>query len=271
MDVRNRVHDVRQTLGMQRQPEWGDTLQNLNRILIKSSQNNPYSSAARLELENEIRSFAGKGLQGASGEWLFSICSTAKLPRCTDWRFLQVGLPSWKIHDALTRQYRRTGSWLNLTQFAAGETRFPLGIAWFSDQEPDQNLVCAGHLRGMPNDWIQTHSVILRCRSTDIATIIKIPTVVDGFLSPIFMPVETNLNPKAGMAISLEPFPNDLDWGVSEWILGNIPVNLVDIKPVLATSTDYAKHRVSLVEDSLWAALDTFYQDQLSKSKMGTT
>lgn len=265
VNASNQIHSLRQLLGTKRQPEWSDALYRLNEILAMSGRTDPYSAAAGTELEAEIRSLAANGSDGAPGEWLFSICSTSKLSRCTEWRPLWVGWPAWKTHDALIRRYRQASSWLELSAFASGETRFPLGICWFSDEEPNDNLVCAGHSRGMPNIWIQTYSVVIRCRSKDVAELVQVPTVIDGFLSPIFLPTETAAKPSAGMAISLEMYPTALEVGLSEWVLPNIPVSALQIKPVTVTSAQYSKHSVSLIDNALWMALESFYRNALSK------
>jgi len=86
---------------------------------------------------------------------------------------------------------------------------------------------------GFPSDRLEECAIILRCKveSLNEANLIYIPTVLDGFDQPIFLPIRENCSRiNNGIAINIQP--NPLQTGFREYVIGKIETDNIEFLPI---------------------------------------
>lgn len=199
----------------------------------------------------------GTGLKAHySGQFLYRISGIRKLVNFTQWRSPH---PYYTDDDIWLRLKLRSDvdGWLPLSEYAEGALTGPRQITWWTDSDPSAtDIICAGHLIGLPNDWMAKYSVILRCRINSLTTF-AVPSVIDAFDGEIFHPTLDKRMPNEGVTINLEDL-NHLGPGAREFVLGEISVGEVMFQPVLVDLTLRRKHTVRL-NSILRTRLEEYY------------
>lgn len=201
----------------------------------------------------------------ASGEFIYHLTSVRKLVKNTRWSFFPSGFPrpksaAWRVFEYLVADYKKTSNWLLLRNYANGKYGGFRNFTWWTSLELDPtDIVCKAHKLGVPNQWIPNYAIILRCPVTHIKidNLHHVPTVIDGFHSEIFRPMDFRVSPlTSGRTIDLET-KGQLKDGVEEFTLSPVPVSQIEFKPVLINTPD-RDHRV-VRNARLWQLLSTFY------------
>jgi len=170
------------------------------------------------------------------------------------YRIISVGRLIWYVSNILGKEPSRVDpeqlftrlmtdyerqmprDWLNLGKYASGNLMNSRGFSYWSSAEiglGDKEILSKCHRMGIPNDWIDPYSVVMRCNMTDISDDleIRLPNVIDAFDSAVFDPVECRTEPQCGYTIDLCEMSN-LKRGVPEYTMGPIPTNCISIYPV---------------------------------------
>lgn len=198
-------------------------------------------------------------------EYIYHLTSVRKLVKFTDWGFFPSGFPNpksaaWRVFDYLLDDHRKSSNWLPLRNYATGAYGGFRNFTWWTSFELDPaNIVCNAHKLGLPNTWIPKYGIILRCPVTHITSynLHHVPTVVDGFPSEIFRPMDFRLSPlTSGRTVDLETNGQLID-GVEEFALSPVPVSEIKFKPVLI-NRHARRHRV-VRNARLWQLLEMFY------------
>jgi hypothetical protein len=171
---------------------------------------------------------------------LFRIGSVGHIINGCNWRGPTIAQPKCPraeegprvIWDFLLRRYLIEKTWLSLSQFASGTfsgtfTRF----TWWTDKEitPDRFLTTAYEL-GLLYDWLSPYSLILCFRSEKPAKS-HVPTPMDGFISPVFDPVEGPSSSHQGKAINISD-PLNICEGRPEYVLPPMDVQSISLLPI---------------------------------------
>jgi len=236
------LYGLRQDKGAERQPTFETDLIDLDRIMAGK---HPYRLSAR-ELQELMNS--PNFSRGASGntavlpnqEYLYRISTITKLlSYTTQWHSTsprREDLP-WVAFRFFEAEVSRMRRWLPLAQYAGGEFASPRGFSFWSSQElmqsPLSRLLENAHRVGVPNDWLDEVSVIMRCRTKYLESenLAHIPTVVDSFDSHIFHPTKEVERPTCGVAINLK-LSSSLSTGRDEYVLGPIQTDAIEVYPV---------------------------------------
>lgn len=260
------LHNMRQRIGTNRQPRHDRDLKDLDSELQAMKIQHPYSlnreQIERLMTKDSFRQ-GGRGLPAEIPDqgFLYRLCNVRSVVRYTTW----VSVPT--VHDndedvwrRLKNDYDSNQEWLPLNRYAQGVLTGHRGFTWWTNLKalPD-DVLSGAHTIGMPNDWIPVYAVVLRCPVSYLGPFTHVPTVLDGFSSEIFHPTIDNDNPPVGLTISLE-HSHILREGSSEFVLGSLEVEPIEMRPVLIDSNMMAAHAhyVGLGPD-LWRLLEVYY------------
>jgi hypothetical protein len=155
------------------------------------------------------------------------------------------------------RSQSRTGDWMVLSDFLSGKVTGPRGFTWWTPHDLSLNVFKACHQIGLPDDWIATRVVILRRPVVpNRSPIGYVPTILDGFDSPIFCATRDSALPKFGTCINLEASP--LAIGHSEIISQPEDVSNISFVALSETRRFSSQDRIEL--DSLLSDLLRFYE-----------
>jgi hypothetical protein len=154
------------------------------------------------------------------------------------------------------------GRWTNLAKiFESGEHyQNPRGFSFWTDTKfREADLLEDTFQIGYASDWLKKCVIILRCEVSRLSagSYTRIPTVLDAFTEPIFMPMdETDLGCDYGVAINIKPDP--LSHGFNEYVIGPIALEHIEITPVVMK--DFSLKAINFMGNiPLWEKLQTFY------------
>jgi len=198
--------------------------------------------------------------------FIYHLTSVPKLVKFTQWNFVPSGFPTikdknYRILGHLIADYKKANDWLPLRNYATGKYVGFRDFTWWTSLELDPpDIVCQAHRLGLPNTWIPRYAAILRCPVTHVEryNLHHIPTVIDGFPSEVFRPIDFRLSPPmtSGRTIDLET-KGKLTDGVEEFVLSAVPVSEIQFKPVLIDRRT-GGHRI-VRNARLWQLLELFY------------
>ncbi len=252
-DIFTEIYKYRCSTGVARQPQHRDDLRDLRKIIRKIPQDHPY----RLKDYDPLyRSAAfdpgarGSTLSNNTVLELYRLVSLQKaVEHVTDWTFKRKKgkrpLSEPRLFFHVSEYYRNKGKpWLPLSTFAIGELSGIRKFTWWTTSDLNVNdIVCASHNLGLPNSWIPKYALLLRCHLK--ASMVSIPSVLDGFCSVIFNAADyRNGNPTSGQTIDLDTEP--LALGHNEFVLKPIAVDYVEVKPILIDQPRRLHHVVSM-------------------------
>jgi hypothetical protein len=265
------IHGIRQRKGRVRQPLHKDGLDELHEEI--KGKGHPYrlGEEIRLLMGKESFSIGGIGTPARvpNQEYLYRLSPvkkaakyssvwTSSSPRAEDQPPVIFG--HW--NDAFKKS---KGQWLRLGDYAQGHFASPRGFTFWTSFElqPDGVVdntyhMSTGHAHrlGLPNDWLDDHSVILRCRVKRVGEMAHVPTVLDGFDSEIFYPTRAANNPPSGITIELN-FPGPLKDSKEEFALRKIDVREIEMLPVIV-DTDVEPY-INSDSPVLWNLLAKYY------------
>ena len=252
-DILTEIYKYRCTTGVTRQPHHRKDLRDLRKIIKEIPQDHPYRLK---DYEPLYRSAAfdpgacGSSLNTKVVLELYRLGSLDKVvEHVTDWTFKKTrgrrpySEPRLFFH--LSQYYRNEGKpWLPLSRFATGELSGIRKFTWWTTSDLDVNdIVCASHNLGLPNSWIPKYALLLRCHRE--ASMVSIPSVLDGFCSVIFNAADyRGGSPTSGQTIDLDTEP--LALGHNEFVLKPIDVDSVEVKPILIDQPKRLHHVVRM-------------------------
>lgn len=279
------LHMLRQDKGVIRQVGYAGTLRALEAELQNMSLAHPYR-LIRNKSQNQMLPLLGviNFTPGGAGpdatpsqEYIYHLTSVSKVLRYSRWTFFPPGFTTRKHSDSrlfrhLEDKYEEaraahqdvTGSktWLPLKDYAHGTYSGFRDFTWWTTLTLlPSYIVCGGHNIGLPNKWIPNYALIMRCPSSYVkaAKLISIPTVLDGFTSEIYSPVDLRVSPHpaCGQTINLDSV-GPLREGREEFALRPVSVNQIEFQPVLIDRPRRQAHVVRL-DGRLWQLLEIYY------------
>ena len=237
------LHLLRQSIGYKRQPPHELDLRELHQAVADLGYTHPYELEydARVQLQESKPAYrqGGRGISAVlnASDRLYRISSARAL--ITGVSDLRLGGITKDDNDEVIwnalNEPRYTGNWRSLSRYSRGTLTGRRGISWWTTLTLDPRSIVAGGLQmGMYAIWIPRYAVILRL---SIDELIKplIPTVLDAFDQEVFRPARYSDNPIAGTTISLKQSGNLVD-GTTEFILLNVPVEQIELIPVLVNA-----------------------------------
>lgn len=160
------------------------------------------------------------------------------------------GISSPRLFQSLLdRQQDLARMWLDLSfYFPAGAT-IPAkrNCSWWTPAVVSQDPVLpSAHKSGMPNDWVNLYTVLLRIPAAEFARIqLNIPTPVDAFDSCIFL-AQPVPGATAGTAIDLTRSPT-FGEGNTEAVARDIAVEIIEALPIEVNDEQREHFPVDLV------------------------
>ena len=160
------------------------------------------------------------------------------------------GVSSPKLFQSLLdRQRDLARMWLDLSFYFPAGAILPAkrNCSWWTPAVvPQEPLLPSAHKSGMPNDWVNLYTVLLRIPAAEFARIqLKIPTPVDAFDSCIFL-AQPVPGAKAGTAIDLAQ-PPTFGKGNTETVARDIEVEIIEALPIEVNDEQREKFPVDLV------------------------
>ncbi|HJQ69828.1 MAG TPA: hypothetical protein VKA70_12685 [Blastocatellia bacterium] len=263
------IHKVRQRIGSVRQQTYADALKRLHEEMLQMEPplEHPYSLTDddydRL-LENNDYKVGGKGraAEPPKGGFLYRLSGAMQVARSAD---VWTAVPTTENNNEdiwwlLTNDHYRNQGWIKLSWYAEGSLKGFRGITWWTSLDLLKDKVpLSAYKLGIPNDRIPLYAVILRCPADFLKDnkLARVPTVLDAFDSEIFHPSRDEDKPRCGTTIGLKP-SGPLGEGVDEYVVGPIPVDEVEIWPVLIDKNEIRIPNICRGE-SLCRLLDSYY------------
>lgn len=174
-----------------------------------------------------------------SAVFLYRVCGVGSLVDHSEWgtridRYEE----KRRIHKLLLLERAREGPWLPLVNYCSGQLSGRRGFTWWSSLDLfPRDYQRAASRAGIPNDWVSTLPVVLRVRVDKLPDMVRVPTVLNAFDSPVFDPTPDRPEPIAGNTITLE----NRSWlarGCDEYVLPPIPVSVIEMLPIDSPQED---------------------------------
>lgn len=262
------LHDSRQHMGSRRQPRHINDLKSVDRILSKIGETHPYQlTADQMGEFKKERWFAGSssGLAAiiSNGKYLYRLAPVIKLATyASEWFATpSIKLDAWRFIRKLQADLELKRDWLEYSAYAKGTFASPRNISfWTTFEFGAKDIVKGANNVGLPSNWIIRQMVILRLDISKLSrgNRVFVPTVLDAFNSEIFHPTKDIESPPSGSAIHLNS--GFLSQGADEFVLGPLPVELVDLWPVVLEETEIELQGVRS-DSSLWKLLHSYYSN----------
>ncbi|HUQ32270.1 MAG TPA: hypothetical protein VM095_09120 [Pyrinomonadaceae bacterium] len=245
-----KIHELRQDRGCKRQPTFDQALLDLDSTIKPATH--PYKLRPREMWKLMKNGWFRMGAQGApatlpAGGYVYRLCPIAKLtayspgwfsntPRQVDQPPLIYRLWKKKVEE-LEKNAGGQRVWLRLSRYARGTFQSPRQFSFWTGYDLDPHnphkLLADAHDLGLPNDWLDEYSVILKCETASFqgASPARIPTTLDGFDSQIFHPRREIAVPPSGVTIKLS-LTIPLNKGYDEFAFGPIDTAAIHLYPV---------------------------------------
>jgi hypothetical protein len=263
------LHDARQRIGSKRQPTHARDLQELEDILVSLRLSHPYELAYDEKVQLETKPAFSKGGQGPTAtlvgkQHLYRICGAKGLALgVTDLKL--GGITHLDNDDVLWNGFNDLADplrWRALSRYASGTLTGRRGISWWTSLRlRPSDLAVGAYQIGMYDMWIPVYALLLRCPVDFVVSkgLSLVPSVLDAFDQEVFHPTRYADNPESGITISLE-HAGALKKGVSEFILGPLEVDKIEILPVLINAPARAGLKPLQQEPSTWGLLETYLE-----------
>lgn len=149
--------------------------------------------------------------------------------------------------------------WFSLAQFADGQLLgFRRRTWWSTEPIPTNGVVPAAYRRGMPNDWLGLHSVVLRAEASGVQSTALTPSAVDGYHSPVFFPSSEDSH--SGWSIDLSKIDDPRSKGAVEIVFESVSAGLIHVQ-LISIPPDQKHSRMSL--DELQVRLLNYYEAEI--------
>ena len=253
------LYNVRILFDPSRQPNLKPTLSEFDAFLRSIQVTQPYSlsRAQRRALANQCPDFAC-GCQGPMADKVVDpyVYRLSSIPSILRLNGSNSDLRADQLHDFFLSDFNANGRWISLARLLDGTLRGWRGFTFWTDLEfaADAPLRTA-YQAGLPRDQISSRSIILRCATSPLR--MRIPTILDGYEFPPFCAVKSHDHNGHGEAVDLTQ-PETLQLGSAEFVVGDIPVDWIEFKPVICLLPIDLTHRL---DDGslLWVQLRDFF------------
>lgn len=261
------IFSLRSKLDPLRQPSLENELDSLRKALESSGPGTPYDKTPEARRVLMLLDHFAVGARGVSVKppsvpYLYRFSRLSAVRTFTEWTGDRE-MPLVRALGELRRLQITTSSWIPLSRVAKGHLTSDRGFTWWSSAPlTPRTIVCDLHRRGMPNDWIKAHALLLRMplTTTDRKAQAFTPTALDGFESVIFDARPDSTGPGPGSAINIEA-PDRLCPGEDEFVLGPIPVAEIEFLPLFV---GYRSKVHRLFERDLHELLAEYYKGGLT-------
>lgn len=188
--------------------------------------------------------------------------------RISSWQALVKGC-NWRDRfEAENHEYsfsryhdpRAATRWRSLASHAAGHLSGVGGITWWTPEPALESgiVVPTAYRIGLPEDYLSTDCVILRCDLSSCPSNGFVPSILDAFFSEVFLATRESDSPGVGRAIHLKAH-EPLELGAVELVWGAIPVSALSFSTVaLGPSPNGVR-----LDDSLRDRIATFLRSTL--------
>jgi hypothetical protein len=221
----------------------------LARFLKQRDLPHPFTlHADHLEVLRELscyqRVLAGLEVSCPVDRYLYRITTVGALTWSIAWNE-QDSLPEEPKGPLWSRIKEASGEppeWVPLRHFGSGAYEGRRGVSWWSTlPNITDDLIRAAYRLGVASNYIGPNSVVLRVPAAS-GNVTRVPTVLDALDMPIFLPTRENDAPSSGITIDVGNNP-DLAEGDAEYVLGPVPVDDIEIFPVLVDERAWRAYR----------------------------
>jgi hypothetical protein len=264
-ELRN-IHKLRQGIGSQNQNRHNNEIYKIDEILFESLLTHPYS----LNNEQYQRFFKEdwfrRGCNGIetqiTDEYIYRFSNISKITSAVSiWHgSLLTSKNPARIYDMFYKDTSRGTRWIDLSNYAKGTYSGPRKFTfWTNLLTNSKNIYNVANKVGYPSNWMSNYIVILRIKLENLKKIKSfVPSVLDSFDSEIFHPTKDIKSPKEGITIHLNK-TGELKEGVAEFVLCEIPVEVIEMKPVYL-STEEIEFNCVESDNKLWERLEFYYK-----------
>lgn len=256
------IFKERNRLALKKQNSYSTDIKDLSDYIDSINKNHPYCKFTNSELVEmgEISDFFFKkeAIEKKSipsdVTFLYRIIPASRLGKyTTEWLFKPID--EYDFYDEISKDFEYKNEWIPLGNYLKGFMKNSRGFSWWTDVIP-KNIEMAYQL-GLVSEWLHKNSLILRISVKDILNFIggyDMPSVIDGYMQPIFFPKEEKFN-GPGQALNINDrvfFKN----GFNEYLLPEINVKMITAIPLFLD----IKEENSIFLDDIEENLLSFYK-----------
>jgi hypothetical protein len=228
----DQIHSERSKIALKKQTYFSNDIKKLDTELTNLGLTHPYklSDIEYSALANSSNEYGTGGccaiLNAKCGEqYLYRYTTVSNLTRMNNWVDALV-----KIDDAfeIIRTKTEKDEWFPLSNAMMGFYKNRRGFSWWTNEVPDE-LEKLFKL-GLVSDWVMPKSLVMRIRITNSLQInLNIPSAVDGYDQPIFLPKFIESGMLAGQTLNLNDLKEFKD-GCNEFVVSELKVSKIEVK-----------------------------------------
>jgi len=233
----DQIYAARQAVDPGRQPDFKHEYEAISALFLSATLTNPYvKSNAHLAASKGagVDAFFQGGCLGPSiqptsiaGDFVYRITSFTNLLRYTSPALLRRSASEDSNWSILARAQDNLRDWMPASWFFSGSLQGPRGVTWWTPSDITLDIFATCHDIGLPDDWVAQRAVVLRRNAHSSFSFGFMPTIIDGFDSPIFCATQSHSTEKLGRCVSLESLP--LSLGGYELVSEPLPVSELSV------------------------------------------
>lgn len=283
MSVFRRIHKVRGSVARRRQPDFLDELDRLDAIVEQyDPPGHPYNLSPVGPLYRDLATRAAflgpsqgryAGPQESEFVYRYKTLGAFAMEVELSSRPQEPALPgqlnslmSDEVLSQITRLSLGKGrQWVPLAEIAKGgyRSRAPGALrrysTWWSDESLDlDNVIRDLNSRGIPSTWMAEKSILMRLRIDSAGpTSLHIPSPVDGYDSPVFVPAD--LTPPLAEARALDIGVRPFRIGKLEFVAEPLPVEGIDVSLLELPADQITSCPADLDKEFFLEELEAYY------------
>jgi hypothetical protein len=210
------------------------------------------------EIDTRTKLFAlgGAGTQASiSGEkYIYRIFNKGHLPNNVRFKWPAFNNKSDLLWKFLRGKSKEGTKWVKLQDYALNNypnsVRCWFECTWWTTYPLDEDVMLGAYKIGMFSDWVTDEVYVMRALVEEVSAlgVAHVPTVIDAFMQPVFLPTDEPPAPACGTTINLYDHQN-LTIGVGEFVIQPFEVKLIEIKAISVKHDQKWPHRAVSVKD----------------------
>jgi hypothetical protein len=243
--LRTEIHQSRQSCGKKLQQTYGILLEMFSCVLTHEMKvSHPYqlneTQLCNIDRKTKLFSLGGIGSQAtlSGGKYIYRIFNKGHLPNYMKFRWPSFNNKPNLLWNFLRGKSKEGTEWINLQDYALNN--YPensvncwFDCTWWTTYPLDEDVILGAYTIGMFSEWITNEVFVIRAliEQIDSLGVARVPTVIDAFMQPVFLPTKEPPSPDFGTTINLYDY-NNLVSGVAEIAVNPFGVKFIEIKPL---------------------------------------
>lgn len=254
------LFEKRLLLDKKRQPGWQSVLRELQQWLSSTPPHHPYppTSNAGCPVHGLAEVCKGRPVKLDGCDCLYHIANIGSVIRSSNSADpFRTNSPE-KNWSLLKKDSGEDKKWLRLSKYITGPLPGRRDFTWWTPLDLSARPALPNaHRIGVVNDWLSSWLVLLRWSTSggDLGAFGRVPTVIDGFDSPIFYATDEQ-GAEIGTAIDLRR-PETLCPGAPELVASYVSSEEIELLPIQVGSEE--RKLFPIDEEAVMGPLIAYY------------